>query len=127
MRFAAVNPLRPASRTLPMDKHEKGIEKNPDRVDRPLPEWDGRYSGSQKRLPKVVQKLVLGRALSAEEKAELLWRFYEIDQGVRTRAARDRRVVALLLLLLVVAYVAVFQRHWVAAGVMAWLSPPAAG
>lgn len=110
-----------------MDKHEKGIEPNPDRLDQPLTEWSGGYGGNPKRLPKVVQKLLLGRALSAEEKAELLWRFYEIDQGVRTRAARDRRVVALLFLLIAVAYVAVFQRDWVAAGVMAWLSPPASG
>jgi hypothetical protein len=110
-----------------MDKHEKGIEKSPDRLDQPLPEWSGSYGGSPKRLPKVIQKLLLGRALSAEEKAELLWRFYELDQGTRTRAARDRRVVAVLLLLIAVAYVAVFQRHWVATGVMAWLSPPPSG
>lgn len=110
-----------------MDKHEKGFEKSPDRLDQPLPDWSGGYGGNPKRLPKVVQKLLLGRALSAEEKAELLWRFYEIDQGARTRAARDRRVVALLLVLIAVAYVAVFQRGWVAAGVMAWLSPPASG
>ncbi|MGH7680785.1 MAG: hypothetical protein ACRENN_02215 [Candidatus Eiseniibacteriota bacterium] len=110
-----------------MDKHEKGLEKNPDRLDQSLPDWAGGYGGSPKRLPKVVQKLLLGRALSAEEKAELLWRFYELDQGARARTARDRRMVAVVALLLAVVYVAVFQRAWVVASLMAWLSPPASG
>jgi len=66
-----------------MDKHEKGIEIDPTRVDVPLPQWNGRYRGDPKRLPKVVQKLVHRRPLTPEEKAELLWRFYELDQGGR--------------------------------------------
>ena len=68
-----------------MDKHEKGIEVDPYRPDLPLPKWDGKYGGDQKRLPKVVQKLVLRRPLTPEEKAELLWRFFELEQGARTR------------------------------------------
>jgi len=68
-----------------MDKHEKGIEVDPYRPDLPLSKWDGKYGGDPKRLPKVVQKLVLRRPLTAEEKAELLWRFYELDQGGRAR------------------------------------------
>jgi len=68
-----------------MDKHEKGIEVDPLRPDLPLPKWNGKYRGDPKRLPKVVQKLMLRRALTPEEKAELLWRFYELQQGARTR------------------------------------------
>jgi hypothetical protein len=68
-----------------MDKHEKGVEIDPCRPDLPLTKWDGKYGGDQKRLPKVVQKLVLRRPLTPEEKAELLWRFYELDQGGRAR------------------------------------------
>jgi hypothetical protein len=68
-----------------MDKHEKGIEIDPYRPDAPLTRWDGKYGGDQKRLPKVVQKLVLRRPLTPEEKAELLWRFYELEQGGRAR------------------------------------------
>ena len=68
-----------------MDKHEKGLEVDPTRPDLPLPKWDGRYRGDQKRLPKVVQKLLLRRPLTPEEKAELLWRYYELDQAKRVR------------------------------------------
>src|SRR2546425_12195014 len=68
-----------------MDEHEKGIEVDPLRPDLPLPKWDGRYRGDPKRLPKVVQKLMLRRPLTPEEKAELLWRFYELQQGARAR------------------------------------------
>jgi len=68
-----------------MDKHEKGIEVEPHRPDVPLPKWDGKYGGDQKRLPKVIQKLLLRRPLTAEEKAELLWRYYELEQGGRVR------------------------------------------
>ena len=110
---------------MPMDRHEKGIEKEYGRVDRPLPEWTGSYGGDPRRLPKVVQKLKHGKPLTAEEKAELLWRFYEIDQSVRMRQTR----VWLALLVLTIAgaalYLALYQREWVLANVMAWLSPPA--
>lgn len=68
-----------------MDKHEKGIEVDPYRPDVPLPKWDGTYGGDQKRLPKVIQKLLLRRPLTAEEKAELLWRYYELEQGKHVR------------------------------------------
>lgn len=117
--------LRSALRAHAMDRHEKGIEKDPDRLDLPLPEWQGGYGGNPKRLPKVVQKLLRGRVLSAEEKAELLWRYFEIDQRARARSSRDRKVFALVLLFLVLAYVGVYQRGWVVANLMAWLSPPA--
>ncbi len=68
-----------------MDKHEKGIEIDPTRADLPLPVWKGKYGGDLKRLPRVVQKLLHRRILSPEEKAELLWRFYELDLAARVR------------------------------------------
>jgi hypothetical protein len=68
-----------------MDKHEKGIEVDPYRPDQPLPKWSGSYGGDPKYLPKVIQKLLLRRPLTAEEKAELLWRYYELEQGSRVR------------------------------------------
>ena len=110
---------------MAMDRHEKGIERSPDRLDQPLPEWAGGYGGDPRRLPKVVQKLLAGRVLSAEEKAELLWKFFEMDQRARARAAKDRKILAVLLLLIVVAYVGVYHHGWIADRVMAWLSPPA--
>jgi len=108
-----------------MDRHEKGIEKMPGRLDRPLPEWNGGYGGDQRRLPKAVQKLVAGRPLTAEEKAELLWRFYELDQRARMRQTRTRAVILSTLAIGVVVYLAVYQRVWIIHQVMAWLSPPA--
>lgn len=68
-----------------MDKHEKGIEFDPYRPDQPLPRWNGKYGGDPKFLPKVVQKLLQRRVLTPEEKAELLWRYYELEQGGRVR------------------------------------------
>ena len=68
-----------------MDKNEKGIENDPTPPDLPLPQWKGKYGGDLKRLPRVVQKLLHHRILSPEEKAELLWRFYELDQSARVR------------------------------------------
>lgn len=82
-----------------MDKHEKGVEIDPYRPDLPLTKWDGRYGGDPKRLPKVVQKLVLRRPLTPEEKAELLWRFYELDQGGRAR----RGLIGVLLVIVLCA------------------------
>jgi len=108
-----------------MDRHEKGIEKMPGRLDRPLPEWNGGYGGDQRRLPKAVQKLVAGRPLTAEEKAELLWRFYELDQRARMRTQRTRAVILSTLAIGVVVYLAVYQRVWILHQVKAWLSPPA--
>lgn len=68
-----------------MDDHERGIERRPGRPDLPLPEWNGNYRGDPRRLPRVVQKLRHKRRLSAEEKAELLWRLHELDQQERAR------------------------------------------
>jgi len=84
-----------------MDKHEKGIEVDRSRPDQPLPRWNGGYGGNPDRLPKVVQKLVHNRTLTAEEKAELLWRFYELDHEAKIR----RRVVWAALLILFVLLV----------------------
>jgi hypothetical protein len=108
-----------------MDRHEKGIEKEYGRLDRPLPEWTGSYGGDSRRLPKVVQKLKHGKTLTAEEKAELLWRFYEIDQSVRIRQARILVVLLVLGVAAAALYLGLYQREWVLAQVMAWLSPPA--
>ena len=107
-----------------MDRHEKGIEKVPGRMDRPLPEWNGSYAGDQRKLPKVVQKLASGRILTAEEKAELMWRFYELDQAARTRSERLRAVLLGGLAIGLVVYLAMYQRVWIMGQVMAWLSPP---
>ncbi len=104
-----------------MDKHEKGLEIDPDRPDLPLPKWDGRYRGDQKRLPKVVQKLVLRRPLTPEEKAELLWRFYELEQGTRARRG------LLWLLFAIVVGIACFAGYFVYTNhisLLAALAPP---
>lgn len=108
-----------------MDKHEKGIQKEPGRLDQPLSEWRGGYGGDVRRLPKVVQKLLHGRALSAEEKAELLWRFFELDHRARDRRRRIRGWVLGILVVALASYLAAHERAWIAAQVMAWLSPPA--
>lgn len=95
-------------------------------MDRPLPEWSGSYGGDPRRLPKVVQKLKHGKALTAEEKAELLWRFYEIDQAARARQARVWAALLVVIVLGAATFLGIYQREWVMAQVMAWLSPPAA-
>lgn len=77
-----------------LDDHERGIDKNPGRTDIPLPEWNGSFRGDPRRLPRVVQKLKHNRRLTAEEKAELLWRIYELDQRGH---ARERRRFAIFL------------------------------
>ena len=118
--------LRAACHRMAMDRHEKGLEKDPGRLDQPLPEWGGGYSGDAQRLPKVVQKLMHERILTAEEKAELLWRLFELDQRGRVRQARAKRILTALVLLGAATYMAIYQWRWVADRVMAWLSPPAA-
>ena len=118
--------LRVATPRMAMDRHEKGIEHLPGRMDKPLTEWNGGYGGDSRRLPKVVQKLLMGRPLTAEEKAELLWRFFELDQRARARAAKTKTVVWTVGLALLAFYLAVYQRSWIVERVMAWLSPPAA-
>ena len=119
----------PQADAMAMDRHEKGLEKAPDRLDRPLPEWNGSYGGDPRRLPKVVQKLVRGMTLTAEEKAELLWRLFELDQKAQARKAGARRVLGALAGVAALAgavWLAVYQWKWIADRVMAWLSPPAA-
>lgn len=77
-----------------MDDHERGIDKQPGRLDIPLPEWRGGFGGDPRRLPRVVQKLLHKHRLNAEEKAELLWRIYELDQQAR---GRERKRFAIFL------------------------------
>jgi hypothetical protein len=104
-----------------MDKHEKGIEIDPYRPDAPLTRWDGKYGGDQKRLPKVVQKLVLRRPLTPEEKAELLWRFYELEQGGR---ARRGLIGVLMVMVLCAACVAGYLVYTHQIPFLAALAPP---
>jgi hypothetical protein len=49
-----------------MDRHEKGIEKMPGRLDRPLPEWNGSWRRSA-AAARGGQKLAAGRPLTAGE------------------------------------------------------------
>jgi len=95
-----------------MDKHERGWEIEEGRQDLPLPRWNGKYSGDKKRLPKVVQKLLLGRNLTPEEKAELLWRFYELDVRRKARSRGMTGVTLVLLTLGVLALIAAFPPEW---------------
>ena len=104
-----------------MDKHEKGIEVDPLRADMPLPRWNGKYGGNAKRLPKVVQKLVQRRALTPEEKAELLWRFYELDQGGRARRGLLWLLFAIVVGIAGVAGYLVYTHH---IPLLAALAPP---
>ncbi len=108
-----------------MDRHEKGIARDPNRVDLPLPEWRGDYGGDPDHLPKVVKRLLQGRILTAEEKAELLWRFFELDQRARARERRNSRALAVLVVILGITVVALYHKAWLAIQLMAWLSPPA--
>ena len=107
-----------------MDNHERGIEKEPGRLDTPLSEWKGSHRGDPRKLPRVVQKLKTGRRLTAEEKAELLWRIYELDQAARGR--RDLTRTLLLLLFLALAglgtYLLVTQ-PWIAGGILDLMYP----
>ncbi len=104
-----------------MDKHEKGIEIDPFRPDLPLTKWSGNYGGDQKRLPKVVQKLVLRRPLTPEEKAELLWRFYELEQGGRARRGLLWILFAIVIAIACVAGYLVYTHH---IPLLAALAPP---
>jgi hypothetical protein len=106
-----------------MDKHERGWEIEEGRLDMPLPRWNGSYGGDPKRLPKVVQKLLLRRPLTPEEKAELLWRYYELDQSHRSR---NRVLVGTLLVLLalgVLAFIAAFPPEWARQELVRFLGP----
>jgi len=108
-----------------MDNHERGIERKFGRPDKPLPDWNGSYGGDPKRLPRVVQKLMAKRRLTAEEKAELLWRLYELDQADRVRT--NRRVGALLLLVLLLTGAAIWlylnPQPWIADRLLAIVDP----
>ena len=110
-----------------MDNHERGWEKKLGRPDLPLPEWNGSYGGDPKRLPRVVQKLRQNRKLTPEEKAELLWRFYELDQVDRRRTRN--RVVTLLAVLMVITGAAVWlyfnPQPWIANKILEVVDPGA--
>jgi hypothetical protein len=111
-----------------MDNHERGIERKFGRPDTPLPEWDGSFGGDAKKLPRVIQKLIAKRRLSAEEKAEMLWRLYELDQADRVRT--NHRVVALLLLMSLLTGVAIWlyfnPQPWIAERMLAIVDPGSA-
>lgn len=110
-----------------MDNHERGWEKKAGRPDAPLPEWNGSYGGDPKYLPRVVQKLRQNRKLTAEEKAELLWRFYELDQVDRRRT--HARVMALLVVLVILTGTAVWlylhPQPWIATKILEVVDPGA--
>jgi hypothetical protein len=106
-----------------MDKHERGWEIQEGRLDLPLPLWNGSYRGDQKRLPKVVQKLLLRRPLTPEEKAELLWRYYELDQAHRSRNRVLAGTLIVLLALGVLALIAAFPPEWARQEMVRLLGP----
>jgi hypothetical protein len=107
-----------------MDNHERGIEKKPGRLDTPLPEWKGGYGGDRRRLPVVVQKLLHRRRLTAEEKAELLWRIYELDVEARSRRERFRSLALLLFLAFAGLATWVFvSQPWITKGILDLVYP----
>ncbi len=110
-----------------MDNHERGIETKFGRSDTPLPEWNGSFGGDPKKLPRVVQKILAKRRLTAEEKAELLWRLYELDQADRVRT--NRRVAALLVLLVLATGTALYlyfnPQPWIAERMLSIVDPGA--
>jgi len=95
-----------------MDKHERGWEISEARLDLPLPKWNGSYRGDKHRLPKVVQKLLLGRPLTPEEKAELLWRFHELEQKRKVRRRAMTAVLLVVGILVALAAVAAYPPPW---------------
>jgi hypothetical protein len=108
-----------------MDKHERGWEIQPGRLDQPLPQWDGSYHGDQRRLPKVVQKLSKGRNLTPEEKAELLWRFYELDQAKRSGHGGLIGILLVIAVLGILALMAAYPPPWLREEVVRILGPMA--
>jgi hypothetical protein len=106
-----------------MDKHERGWEIQEGRDDIPLPNWNGSYGGDPKRLPKVVQKLLLRRPLSPEEKAELLWRYYELDQSRQSRNRVLTGTIIVLLILGAFALIAAFPPDWARQEMVRLLGP----
>lgn len=81
-------------------------------MDMPLPHWKGSYRGDKRKLPRVVQKLLHGAKLTPEEKAELLWRFYELDQRARTRRGRLLAAAVILGIIVSLLYVAAYPPPW---------------
>ena len=107
-----------------MDNHERGIEKKPGRLDTALPEWKGGYGGDRRKLPRVVQKLLHRRRLSAEEKAELLWRLHELEQAAQARRERFRALILLAILVFAVLGTWLFvSQPWIARGVLDLVYP----
>lgn len=106
-----------------MDKHERGWEIQEGRLDMPLPQWNGSYRGDQRRLPKVVQKLAKHRPLTPEEKAELLWRFYELEMGRRSRSRGTVGVLAVMVALGILAIMAAFPPEWLREELARFLGP----
>ena len=96
-----------------MDKHERGLEISEARLDLPLPKWNGSYRGDKHRLPKVVQKLLLERPLTPEEKAELLWRFHELDHIKRVRRRAMTAVMLVIGVLVALAAIAAYPPPWI--------------
>ena len=105
-----------------MDKHERGWEIQEGRLDQPLPQWNGSYRGPR-RLPKVVQKLTKGRPLTPEEKAELLWRFYELDMQRRARSRGTTGVLLVLAALGVFLLMAAYPPPWLRQELARFLGP----
>ena len=105
-----------------MDKHERGWEIQEGRLDQPLPQWNGSYRGDSRRLPKVVQKLT-GRPLTPEEKAELLWRFYELDMQRRARSRGTTGVLLVLAALGVFLLMAAYPPPWLRQELARFLGP----
>jgi hypothetical protein len=106
-----------------MDKHERGWEIQEGRLDMPLPHWKGGYGGDRRRLPKVVQKLSQGRPLTPEEKAELLWRFYELDMQRRSRGRGMVGVFIILLALGALAFMAAYPPPWLRHEIVRFIGP----
>ena len=106
-----------------MDKHERGWEIQEGRLDQPLPQWNGSYRGDSRRLPKVVQKLSKGRPLTPEEKAELLWRFYELDMQRRARSRGTTGVLLVLAVLAVFLLMAAYPPPWLRQELARFLGP----
>jgi hypothetical protein len=108
-----------------MDNHERGIERKYGRADAPLPEWNGSYGGDPKKLPRVIQKLLAKRRLTAEEKAELLWRIYELDQADRVRTGR--RIFSLIALMVICTGIAIWlylhPQPWIAQKMLEIVDP----
>lgn len=107
-----------------MDRHERGWEIDEGRLDQPLPRWDGGTRGDKRRLPKVVQKLLQGRNLTPEEKAELLWRFHELEQK---RRVRSRAMIGTLLVftaLGIMAVLAAYPPPWLRAQILRVIGAP---